>query len=234
MPAHEAGIGASSAGPGPMKTMQEKHWSRVELLHETVSNPNIHIKGRHSYYSPAWSGSFEESVVRYLYGDAYSLASWQPQWPIDQLYVGDYVCIAAEAVILMGGNHNHRPDWFSLYPHVEHIVDSYQGRGDTVIGDGAWIGMRAMLMPGVRIGEGAVVAAGSVVTRDVEPYTIVGGNPARPLRRRFDAATVERLLQLKIYDWDEARFAALRPWLCGNDLPALEAALAALEEGIDG
>ncbi|WP_395447265.1 DapH/DapD/GlmU-related protein [Aminobacter sp. UC22_36] len=142
-----------------------KHWSRVELLHETVTNPKIHIRGTHSYYSDAWSGSFEQSVVRYLYGDDYSLKAWEPAWPIDQLHIGDYVCVGAEAVILLGGNHTHRTDWFSLYPFPEFILDAYAGKGDTVIGDGAWIGMRAMIMPGVTIGEGAIIASGAIVTK---------------------------------------------------------------------
>ena len=90
--------------------VEAKHWSKVELLHETVRNPNIHVRGTNSYYSNAWTGSFEESVVRYLYGDDYSLKAWEPQWPIDQLRIGDYVAIGAEAVILMGGNHTHRTD----------------------------------------------------------------------------------------------------------------------------
>lgn len=68
--------------------MVQKHWSQVELLHETVSNPNIHVRGTHSYYSAAWTS----------------------QWPVDQLHIGNYVCIGAEAVILMGGNHTHRMD----------------------------------------------------------------------------------------------------------------------------
>lgn len=84
-----------------MKT-KDKHWSRVEYLHENVKNPNIHIKGKHSYYSDAWTGSFEETVVRYLYGDEFSLKNWQPQWEIDQLFIGDYVCIAAEVIIMLG------------------------------------------------------------------------------------------------------------------------------------
>lgn len=138
-----------------MASPQSKHWSRVEYLAATVTNPNIHVRGPHSYYSDAWTGSFEDSVVRYLYGDAFSRAHWEPQWAIDQLCIGDYVCIGAEAVILMGGNHTHRMDWFSLYPFADVIADAYVGKGDTVIGDGAWIGLRAMLMPGVTIGEGA-------------------------------------------------------------------------------
>ncbi|CAM4007416.1 chloramphenicol O-acetyltransferase type B [Kerstersia gyiorum] len=201
-----------------------KHWSRVEYLHESVRNPNIHIRGTHSYYSDAWSGSFEQSVVRYLYGDEYSLQAWDPLWPIDQLYIGDYVCIGAQAVILMGGNHTHRMDWFSLYPFVETLEQAYVGKGDTTIGDDAWIGMRAMIMPGVTIGEGAVVASGAIVTKDVAPYTVVAGNPAVPIRQRFAAATVESVLALGIYRWSEEKFEALRPLLCGSDFGALLAA----------
>jgi chloramphenicol O-acetyltransferase type B len=202
----------------------QKHWSMVEYLHETVKNPNIHVRGRHSYYSNAWTGSFEDSVVRYHYGDAYSLAAWKPQWPIDQLHIGDYVCIGAEAVILMGGNHTHRADWFSLYPFPEVIADAYIGKGDTVIGDGAWIGMRAMLMPGVSIGEGAVVASGAIVTKDVAPYTIVAGSPAVPVRSRFAATTIQALLSLGIYQWEAAKFEALKPLLSTDNLEALMAA----------
>jgi chloramphenicol O-acetyltransferase type B len=199
-----------------------RHWSVTQLLHEVVTNPNIHIKGTHSYYSDAWSGGFEYSVVRYLYGDEYSRKTWQPKWPIDQLYIGDYVCIAAEVVIMMGGNHNHRLDWFSLYPFVEDIAISYQGQGDTIIADGVWIGMRAMIMQGVTIGEGAVIAANSVVTKDVPPYAIVGGSPAKIIRYRFDEDTVQRLLVLQIYDWPEEKFNLLRPYLMANDIDALE------------
>lgn len=202
-------------------TAPDRHWSKVELLHETVANPNIHIKGRRSYYSNAWSGSFEESVVRYLYGDAYSLKTWTPQWPIDQLFIGDCVCIGAEAVILLGGNHTHRTDWFSLYPFAEVIVDAYQGKGDTVIKDGVWIGMRAMIMPGLTVGEGAVIASGAIVTKDVAPYSIVAGNPARPIRKRFPDAVIEALIALDIYGWPEEKFEALRPLLCADDIDAL-------------
>lgn len=205
-------------------TAPDRHWSKVELLHETVANPNIHIKGRRSYYSNAWTGSFEESVVRYLYGDPYSLKAWEPQWPIDQLHIGDCVCIGAEAVILLGGNHTHRTDWFSLYPFAEVILDAYQGKGDTVIKDGAWIGMRAMVMPGVTIGEGAVVASGAIVTKDVAPYAIVAGNPAVPIRKRFSDDVIEALLALDVYGWPEKKFEALRPLLCADDIEALAAA----------
>lgn len=214
----------------PQQDNTQKHWSVVEYLHETVRNPNIHISGTNSYYSNAWSGSFEESVVRYHYGDAFSLQAWEPQWPIDQLRIGDYVCIGAEAVILMGGNHTHRTDWFSLYPFPEIILEAYVGKGDTVIGDGAWIGMRAMIMPGVTIGEGAIIGSGAIVTRDVAPYTIVGGTPAVAVRQRFPSDVVETLLALGIYRWEKAKFDALRSYICADNIDELAAAAVRYDE----
>jgi chloramphenicol O-acetyltransferase type B len=208
--------------------MTVKHWSKTELLHQTVTNPNIIVKGTHSYYSDCWDHGFERSVVRYLHGDAVS-QQWHPLGSIDQLLIGDYVCIGAEAVILMGGNHTHRIDWLSLYPFMASIQAAYQPKGDTRLGDGCWIGMRAMLMPGVTIGEGAVVAAGSIVTADVEPYTIVGGNPARPIKRRFSPQTIARLLALRIYDLSAEEFARVQPLLADDDIASLERAIAEIK-----
>ena len=207
----------------------EKHWSNVEYLHQSVTNPNIIIKGTHSYYSNAYTENFEDYVVRYLYGDKYSREHFEAPFPYDKLYVGNFVCIGAEAVILMGGNNTHRMDWFSCYPFTDKIVESYQQRGDTIIGDGAWIGMRAILMPGITIGEGAVIAAGSVVTKDVEPYCIVGGNPAQPIRYRFDENTISELLNLKIYSRSEQEIEGLIPLLCNNNLEELKTAIYALK-----
>lgn len=201
--------------------MNQKHWSKYELLHEVVQNPNIHIKGKHSYYSGCWDSGFEQSVVRYLQGDEQS-RDWQLAWDVDQLYIGDYVCIGSEAVILMGGKHTHRMDWFCLYPFLEFIEEAYVGKGDTVIGDGAWVGMRAFIMPGVKIGEGAVIAANSVVIKDVEPYSIVGGNPATTLKYRFSPEVITELLALKIYDWSEEKFTALKRFICSSDFVALK------------
>ncbi|MCT8248426.1 CatB-related O-acetyltransferase [Proteus faecis] len=200
--------------------MKNKHWSRVEYLHETVKNKNITIKGQHSYYSDCWDDGFETSVVRYLYGDEVSL-QWEPLWEIDKLYIGDYVCIGAQAVILMGGNHTHRMDWFSLYPFMDKLEEAYIGKGDTHIHDGVWIGMRAMIMPGVTVGEGAIIAANSVVSKNVEPYSIVGGIPARHLKYRFEPKIIEQLLSLNIYQWSEQKFETLRPLLCHSSIDKL-------------
>lgn len=161
-------------------------------------------------------------MVRYLYGDKYSSEHWEPLWEIDQLYIGSYVCIAAETVILMGGNNTHRADWFSLYPFLDHIEESYVKSGDTIIGDGAWLGMRSLILPGITIGEGAIVASGAVVTKDVAPYSIVAGNPARTIKFRFEEQIVEQLLALKIYEWDEEKFQSLQPFLASNDWESLK------------
>ena len=125
------------------------------------------------------------------------------------------------SVILMGGNHTHRADWFSLYPFMDTIEAAYVGKGDTHIGDGAWIGMRAMIMPGVNIGEGAIIAANSVVTKDVAPYCVVAGSPAKQLKTRFEPEVIAQLLQLNIYDWPTEKFQALQPYLSQGNLEVL-------------
>ncbi|MEZ8826966.1 CatB-related O-acetyltransferase [Vibrio amylolyticus] len=204
--------------------MQNKHWSKFQLLHEVVTNPNIIVKGTHSYYSDCWDNGFEQSVVRYLHGDEVT-RDREPRWEIDKLNIGDYVCIGAEVVILMGGNHTHRADWFCLYPFMDFIDEAYVGKGDTVIGDGAWLGMRAMIMPGVSIGEGAIVAANSVVTKDVAPYSVVGGSPAKLVKMRFEPAIIEQLIALKSYDWPAEKFEAIKRHLCASDIAKLKQAV---------
>ncbi|MGF1841627.1 CatB-related O-acetyltransferase [Vibrio clamense] len=208
--------------------MQKKHWSKFQLLHEVVTNPNISIKGTHSYYSDCWDSGFEESVVRYLHGDEVS-RNWEPRWKIDKLHIGDYVCIGAEVVILMGGNHTHRADWFCLYPFMDYIDEAYIGKGDTFIHDGAWLGMRSMVMPGVTIGEGAIVAANSVVTKDVAPYSVVGGTPAKLVKYRFDESIIAELLKMRIYDWPLEKFEVLKRYLCASDIQQLKSAALAYD-----
>lgn len=204
--------------------MKNKHWSQVEYLHLTVKNPNILITGQHSYYSDCWDQGFEHSVVRYLHGDSVS-QQWEPLGHIDRLIIGDYVCIGAESVILMGGNHNHCMEFISLYPFMSEVKTSYQPRGDTVLNDGCWLGMRCMIMPGVTVGEGAVIAAGSVVTKNIPPYAVVGGNPARVIKYRFEQEVINRILALGIYQRSAVQRETLIPLLGSDDLSALEAAL---------
>ena len=204
--------------------MQNKHWSKIQLLHETITNQNISIKGTHSYYSDCWDKGFEKSVVRYLIGDEISL-DWSPEWEVDKLYIGDYVCIAAEVIILMGGNNTHRSDWFCLYPFTDFVAESYIGKGPTIIKDGSWLGMRSMIMPGVTIGEGAIVAANSVVTKNVEPYSIVAGSPAKLVKYRFEESVIDNLLSLNIYAWSTDKFESMKKHLCSSDIDKLNQAI---------
>jgi chloramphenicol O-acetyltransferase type B len=95
-------------------------------------------------------------------------------------------------------------------------------KGDTIIGDGAWIGMRAMIMPGINIGEGAIVASGSIVTKDVEPYSIVAGNPAQKVKMRFSNEVIQELLNLKLYDLEPEKFNQLIPYLVQSDINLLK------------
>lgn len=184
-----------------MKENYCEHWSQVEWLHETVKNKNIILHGTHSYYSGYLTGNFEKAVVCYLYGDEYSISpetGWLPTWQIDKLWIGDYVQIASGVKIILGGNNTHRPDFLSTYPFLtsESLQRTYLSKGDTVIGHDVWLGMNAMLMPGITLGNGAIVAAGSIVTHDVPAYTMVAGNPARIIKKRFTDNEIEQLENL--------------------------------------
>lgn len=151
----------------------------------------------------------------------------------DRLIIGDFCALAYGVQIFMNGG-THAMGGFSTYPFnifghgwedgFDPTTWAVENKGDTVIGPDVWIGRGAVLMPGVQIGAGAIIAAQSVVTRDVPPYAMVGGNPARTLRHRFDAETVERLLQIAWWDWPIARISANLNAIRGADLAALESA----------
>ncbi len=101
--------------------------------------------------------------------------------------------------------------------------DAFQRAGDTVLGSDVWVGSEAMIMPGVRIGHGAVIGSRSLVTRDVEPYSIVGGNPSKQIRKRFSDAEIALLLEMKWWDWPIDRIEAAMPLLCTSDIVGLHA-----------
>lgn len=119
---------------------------------------------------------------------------------------------------MMGGNQLHRTDWISAFPFD---TRSFIPAGDTIIGDGCWIGSRAMIMQGVTLGEGTVVATGAVVTKDVPAYAVVGGVPAQIIKYRFPEADIEKLLALKLYDLDEKLFLKMREQLQTDDVESL-------------
>jgi virginiamycin A acetyltransferase len=148
----------------------------------------------------------------------------------DRLVIGRYCAIATGVQFVMNGG-NHRTAGISTYPFP--IFEAWRGRwdgelefptrGDTVVGSDVWLGRDALVMPGVTIGHGAIVATRAVVTRDVPPYAVVGGNPATVLRTRFDEQTVARLLAIAWWDWPPERVAEAIPLISQADVDALEA-----------
>ncbi|HEU4906788.1 MAG TPA: CatB-related O-acetyltransferase [Solirubrobacterales bacterium] len=142
-----------------------------------------------------------------------------------QLTVGSFCSIADRVEVFLGGNH--RTDWVTTYPFPE-FADSWptadgisghpQTNGNVTIGNDVWIGSDATIMSGVTVGDGAVIAASSCVTRDVEPYAIVAGNPARMVRHRFDKAIIEQLLRIRWWNWSDDRIAANVGLLCSGDI----------------
>jgi virginiamycin A acetyltransferase len=158
------------------------------------------------------------------------LAPWLYDFSPERLVIGRF-CQIADGVRFVTASANHRHDGFSSFPFAIFGGDggldrpSMPGPGpDTVVGHDVWIGAGATIMPGARIGSGAIVAACAVVTGEVAPYSVVGGNPAREIRARFDPDTVARLLELAWWDWPTDRILAHEAEICGGDIDALAAA----------
>ena len=122
-----------------------------------------------------------------------------------KLVIGKFCSISKNVRILVDANH--RADWITTYPFPERIGGLERnpghpaGKGDMIIGNDVWIGLDALILPGVCIGDGAIIAAGSVVTRDVHDYEIVGGNPIRHIRTRFTDEQIDELKKMKWWDW---------------------------------
>jgi acetyltransferase-like isoleucine patch superfamily enzyme len=142
-------------------------------------------------------------IGEYTYGNP-EVLMWTTNY---NLSIGKFCAIAQDVRIIVDGNH--RPDWISTYPFGE-IIPGFNknpayrekaGKGDMRIGNDVWIGSNALIVPGVQIGDGAIIAAGSVVTKNVADYEIVGGNPARHIRYRFNNRQIEALRKLKWWDW---------------------------------
>ena len=169
-------------------------------LDRQVANPNI-VVGRYSYYSGYYHGHSFDDCARFLFPDA----------GVDRLVIGSFCSIGSGAAFIRAGNQGHRNDWISTFPFfwMSEVVafagaaNGFERAGDTVIGNDVWIGSEAIVMPGVRVGDGAVIGTRAVVTRDVEPYAIVGGNPARVIRKRFDEADIAMLLELAWWHWTD-------------------------------
>jgi virginiamycin A acetyltransferase len=209
--------------PDPAHLHPKEGFDRVVFLKPLITAPNIEV-GDYTYYDdPDAATDFEERNVLYSYGP-------------ETLIIGAYCQFATGVRFVMAGA-NHPMLGPSTFPFgifggewAERTLDLVMGapsRGDTVVGNDVWLGYETMVMPGVRIGDGAIVAARSVVTSDVEPYTIVGGNPARTIRRRYEPADIELLLQAAWWTWPvELVTASARTIMAGHPAELVEIARA--------
>jgi len=142
-----------------------------------------------------------------------------------ELVVGSFCSIAGNVNIYLGGNH--RTDWVTTYPFGtinQNIFDKSTGvghpstKGDVIIGHDVWIGTNATIMSGVTVGDGAVIANNSHVVKNVEPYSLVGGNPAKFIKYRFTPEQIEQLLEIKWWNWDDEKINNLSTLLCNNNI----------------
>lgn len=194
---------------------------QVCFIKNTVSNPNI-IVGDYTYYDdPEDSENFDRNVLYH-----YPFSS-------DKLIIGKFCALAKGVKFIMNGA-NHKMSGFSTYPFEifgngwERVMPQpheYPFKGDTVVGNDVWIGYEALVMPGVKIGDGAIIAAHSLVAGDVLPYTIVGGNPAKLIKQRFDREIINALLNIAWWNWDIEKISRNLEKIGSADIDALISAL---------
>ena len=199
--------------PNPDTVFPVPNFSTVTYIRPTVKSKNI-VVGDFSYFSDV---DFEKHVTHHY--DFYG----------DKLIIGKFCQIAAGVEFVMNGA-NHQMNAASTFPFYifegweQEIpsTDVFSFKGDTEVGNDVWIGQNATILPGVHIGDGAIIGASSVVASDVEPYSIVAGNPAKQLRKRFDSELIAILLELKWWELPIEQINALIPTLTSSDLDAVK------------
>lgn len=206
-------------GPDPQAKHPIKGVQQICFIKNTVSNPKI-IVGDYTYYDdPEDSQNFDRNV---LYHYTFSK---------DRLIIGKF-CALARGIKFIMNDANHPISGFSSYPfgifdggwekvraqQFENLPD----KGDTVVGNDVWIAYEAVIMPGVKIGDGAIVAAKSVVTKNVPAYTIVGGNPAKIIKQRFPEEIISELLEIAWWNWDISKISRNLDKIIAADLDALK------------
>lgn len=188
-----------TGGPDPRAVHPIANHPSIVFLRNVVTNPQIEI-GEYTYYHDFDDPLGFERNVKYCF-----------PFIGDRLIIGRFCSIASGATFVMNGG-NHLVDTVSSFPFAifgggwaDAMPSAWPHRGDLVVGNDVWIGTDATLMPGVKVGDGAVVAAKSVVASDVPPYAIVAGNPARVVRLRHSEGDIARLLAIRWWDWPITR-----------------------------
>lgn len=203
--------------PDKDKKFPLENYDRLCFLKNVVKNPNI-IVGDYSYYDDFENVENFEKNVKYLF-----------DFTGDKLIIGKFCMIASDVTFIMNGA-NHLSDAISTYPFAifggawSDAMDGkqYPFKRDTTVGNDVWIGYGATIMPGVHIGDGAIIATKAVVTKDVAPYSIVGGNPAKEIRKRFSPEKIEKLLQIRWWDWPIEKLTKNVKNLTGKDISVLD------------
>jgi virginiamycin A acetyltransferase len=203
-------------GPDKNTTFPLPGFNRLCFLKNIIKNPNI-IVGDYTYYDDFENVENFEKNVKYLF-----------DFVGDKLIIGKFCMIASNVTFIMNGA-NHLTNAISTYPFAvfgngwENAMEgkSYPYKGDLVIGNDVWIGYNATIMAGVTIGDGAIIAANSTIVKNVEPYSIVGGNPAQEIRKRFSEEKIKELLKLRWWDWEPEKITERVQELTGTDIERL-------------
>lgn len=204
-------------GPNPDNPSPLQGFPQVGFLKNFITRPNIEV-GDYTYYDdPDGPEQFEKNVLYH--------------YPFigDKLIIGRFCAIATGVTFIMNGA-NHKMSGISTYPFYifgngwEHAAPE-QGdlpyKGDTEIGHDVWIGYQATIMAGVKVGHGAIIASKSVVTQDVPPYSIVGGNPAKIIRSRFSNDDINALLAIAWWDWSADKITRNLEHITASNISAL-------------
>jgi len=193
-----------------------ENYDRLCFLKNVVKNPNI-IVGDYTYYDDFENAENFEKNVKYHF-----------DFVGDKLIIGKFCMIASDVKFIMNGA-NHLTNALTTYPFAifgngwDKAMDnkSYPRKGNINIGNDVWIGYNATIMAGVTIGDGAIIATNSTVIKDVEPYSVVGGNPAKEIKKRFSEETISKLLELKWWNWDIERITKNIQNLTDNEIEKL-------------
>jgi virginiamycin A acetyltransferase len=194
-----------------------EHYERLCFLKNVITNPNI-IVGDYTYYDDFEDVENFQKNVKYHF-----------DFIGDKLIIGKFCMIASGVTFIMNGA-NHLTAAISSYPFAifgeawKNAMDgkSYPSKGDTIIGNDVWIGYNATIMAGVQIGDGAIIAANATVVKNVEPYSIVGGNPANEIKKRFSEEDIKKLLDIKWWDWDIEKITKNVHNLTGENIQNIE------------
>jgi virginiamycin A acetyltransferase len=203
-------------GPNPATIFPLSNYNRLCFLKNIIKLTNISV-GDYTYYDDFETVANFERNVKYHF-----------EFTGDQLIIGKFSMIASGVEFIMNGA-NHLSDSISAYPFSvfgngwEHAMNGkkFPFKGNTIIGNDVWIGYKAAIMPGIKIGDGAIIASYSVVTKDVEPYSIVGGNPAKKIKKRFSENEIKQLLTMQWWNWKIEKITACVQLLTDKNISSL-------------